>query len=137
MAESASSTNITDPEAATSALAALAARAQEMGDRVAEITAEIARIEGARPWGPTKDYGLAFEHVYYAGGSGSEFVRENVGILADLTQDGARLAHQAVQGVAEVDEHGAHLFRSQSGDAIATRLQGINAAVDAAQNPAQ
>jgi hypothetical protein len=123
----AKSTYIADPEVATQGLAAMAARAEVMADRVKTLTARIAGLETGRPWGTAEEYGGRFEKVYHSGEGGAEFVRQNVHTLAEASDKGARAAHQALVNSTDLDHDGAALFR----------LPGSSAQVDAVSSAAQ
>lgn len=135
MGDDAKSTYIADPDEAISALAAMSARAEVMGDRVKALTSRIAALEAGKPWGTTQEYGGKFEAVYNAGGQGADFIRENVHVLSETTDKGARSAHQAVFNSSDIDDEGANLFKVPGSTTGADSV--ASAATSAAQRQSQ
>ena len=113
-------TEIPDPEAADRGLTMMAARADELRDKVRGIVDRVSKLEAEKPWGPTKDFGQPFEQVYQAGSKGgqggADFIKQNVSILSDETHKGVRIAYEALHGTVQLDEEIADMFRVKAGD---------------------
>ena len=124
MNDGAKQTEIADPDSATKSLAAMAAHAEVLDQKVKEIVGKISQHESGKPWGTAPEYGGAFEQNYHQGkgGAGAQFVKDNVGILAEETSQGVTVAHQALQGTVDLDKEIATVFTTKDSGTVGTQM---------------
>jgi hypothetical protein len=105
MTHDAGLTDLSDPDAASRALAAMGAHAMVLADTINGLVGRLSQLESGKPWGTTVEFGCAFEAVYRAGqaGNGSEFVKSSVDILCREVVQGVTAANRAVRTTVEVD----------------------------------
>jgi hypothetical protein len=110
--DDAKQTDITDADSATNSLAAMAAQANVLEDKLKGIVDAITQHEAGKPWGTAPEYGAVFDAEYHQGkgGAGAQFVKDNVTILSAETADGVTMAHKALQGTVDLDHDIAGAF---------------------------
>lgn len=137
MGGEAKNTNIPDPDGAASSLAAMAAHAELLQDKVTQAVAKITGHEAGEPWGTAPEFGGQFKKVYQAGkdGNGSEFVKDNVSILSKETAQGVTQANLALQASVELDKDIATMFTTPDSTAVGQRMIDDAKARQALENP--
>jgi hypothetical protein len=123
--DGAKQTEITDPDSATKSLAAMAAHAEVLDQKIKGIVGTISQHESGKPWGTAPEYGGAFQQNYHQGkgGAGAQFVKDNVSILAAETSQGVTAAHQALQGTVDLDGEIATMFTTKDSGSVGNQMQ--------------
>ncbi|MBT0768121.1 hypothetical protein KIH74_04260 [Kineosporia sp. J2-2] len=116
-------TFIQDADAAQNSLVSMAAQSRAMNDKLTSIVSRIKSLEAGKPWGDTEEYGKPFEQQYQNDGQGSDFIRDQVGIIAEQTEHGTRLAYQAIRDTVQLDEDGAALFKVAGSENVGSTVK--------------
>lgn len=136
MGGEAKETYIPDADGADRSLAAMAAHAEVLEEKIKGIVAKITQHEGGKPWGTAPEYGGQFENAYHAGkggGAGAQFVKDNVTIIGTETRDGVTVAHEALRGSVDLDKVIAGAFKVDGSDDVGKQMKGT---LDALSQPA-